>query len=298
MLGFCCLAPLGDALAKILGEDVPVPFLIFIRFGVQAAILLPLALLWRLQLRMTPRLFWLIGLRTILHITGIGAMFTSLKFLPLADAIAIAFVMPFIMLLLGKWVLHEEVGKYRLIACAVGFAGTLLVIQPNFAQVGPPALLPLLVAVVFALFMLVTRMVARQIDPIAMQAVSGVQALLILAPAAVLWPIVFDPGTALQDANTLLLLTALGLLGTFAHLLMTWSLRFAPSATLAPMQYLEIPIGTLIGWALFRDLPNALAGLGIAITIAAGLYVIMRERAIARRTIRQQSAASTQRAAE
>ena len=65
-------------------------------------------------------------------------MFLSLRFLPLADAVAIAFVMPFIMLLLGKFVLDEEVGSRRLIACVVGFIGTLLVMQPSFAEVGWP----------------------------------------------------------------------------------------------------------------------------------------------------------------
>ena len=63
---------------------------------------------------------------------------------------------------------------------------------------------------------------------------------------------------------------------------MTWSLRFAPSATLAPMQYLEIPIATIIGFLVFTDLPNGLAAVGIAITIAAGVYIILRERATSR----------------
>lgn len=72
------------------------------------------------------------------------------------------------------------------------------------------------------------------------------------------------------------------MLGTIAHLMITWSLRFAPSATLAPMQYLEIPIATLVGWAIFGDLPNGLAAVGIAVTVAAGLYVILRERTISR----------------
>ena len=66
-----------------------------------------------------------VWIRTLLHILGIGAMVTALKYLPLADAVAIAFVMPFIMLLLGKYVLAEEIGPRRLIACAVGFCGTL-----------------------------------------------------------------------------------------------------------------------------------------------------------------------------
>jgi drug/metabolite transporter (DMT)-like permease len=74
------------------------------------------------------------------------------------------------------------------------------------------------------------------------------------------------------------LLFLMGTVGTIAHLLMTWSLRFAPSATLAPMQYLEIPFATIIGWMIFRDLPNGLAALGIMVTVGAGLYVIWRER--------------------
>jgi drug/metabolite transporter (DMT)-like permease len=63
---------------------------------------------------------------------------------------------------------------------------------------------------------------------------------------------------------------------------MTWSLRFAPSATLAPMQYLEIPIATLVGLVIFGDLPDGLAAAGIVVTIASGLYIVMRERAISR----------------
>jgi hypothetical protein len=66
------------------------------------------------------------------------------------------------------------------------------------------------------------------------------------------------------------LFVLLGVTGAVAHLFMTWSLRFAPSATLAPMQYLEIPIATFVGLMIFGDLPNGLAALGIVVTIAAG----------------------------
>ena len=282
MLGFCVLAPLGDSLAKVLGDTVSLGQLILTRFGVQAVILVPLVVVMGGTLRMSGRIAALTALRTVLHMVGIGAMFTSLRFLPLADAIAIAFVMPFILLLLGKYVLGEGVGPHRLIACVIGFAGTLLVVQPNFAQVGAPALLPLLVAVVFALFMLVTRQIAKEIDPITLQANSGLMALVILLPILAVFAQVPALSLALPVGNEWSLLTLLGLLGTLAHLLMTWSLRFAPSATLAPMQYLEIPIATVIGWLVFRDLPNGLAALGIAVTIAAGLYVILREQRLSR----------------
>lgn len=284
MLGFCLLAPMGDALAKVLGERIPLGQLLLTRFGVQAVLLIPLVYLTARSFRMSARVFKLTILRTILHILGIGAMFTALRYMPLADTVAIAFVMPFIMLLLGKYVLGEEVGARRLIACIMGFIGTLFVIQPSFAAVGYPALLPLFVAVVFALFMLVTRQVAKDVDPISMQAVSGVIACVILGA---FYPLLGGSlggmlNLVTPSGSDLWLLALIGVLGTVAHLLMTWSLRFAPSATLAPMQYLEIPIATIIGFLIFRDWPNGLAQIGIAITIASGLYIIFREQRLSR----------------
>ena len=284
MLGFCVLAPMGDAVAKILGETVPLGQLLVVRFAVQAIILIPMVWATKLAWRMSGRVLQLAFLRTVLHIFGIGAMFTALQYLPLADAVAIAFVMPFIMLLLGKYVLDEEVGARRLIACSVGFVGTLLVVQPSFAEVGWPALLPLVVALNFSFFMLITRKIAKETNPIGLQAVSGVMAVCIIVP---LLAITTSSGI---DALTLMapsafewtMLWAIGALGTMAHLLMTWSLRYAPSATLAPMQYLEIPIATVIGFWVFQDLPNGMAAVGIAITVTAGVYIILRERAISR----------------
>jgi drug/metabolite transporter (DMT)-like permease len=233
---------------------------------------------------MSRRVTGLVFARTVLHIIGVGTMFLSLRYLPLAETVAIAFVMPFILLLLGWWFMDEEVGWRRLAACAVGFAGTLLVIQPSFAEVGWPALLPLSVALSFALFMLVTRQIAKQTDPIAMQGVSGAMATVLLLPFVLIGftgeVAVLELSAIPRDAYWLYI--QLGVLGSFGHLLMTWSLRFAPSTTLAPMQYLEIPFATLIGWLVFSDLPNGLAAVGIAITMGAGLYVILRERAIAR----------------
>ncbi len=285
MLGFCVLAPLGDSIAKLLGGTVPLLQLLMVRFGVQAVLLVPLITLSGRSLKMSRRVFWLTVARTLLHIVGVGAMFLSLQFLPLADAVAIAFVMPFIMLLLGRFVLHEEVGGRRLAACAVGFVGTLLVIQPSFSEVGAPALLPLLVAVDFALFMLVTRQIAKQVDPVSLQAVSGGMAIALLLAFYALTTAagVLETRLVTPDLGTGALLAAIGVVGTLAHLLMTWSLRFAPSATLAPMQYLEIPVATIIGFLVFADLPNGLAALGIVITICAGLYVVYREHSVARR---------------
>ena len=288
MLGFCIVAPLADSMAKLLGNGVPLLQVLLARFGLQVVLLLPLALLARQRLVWSRTVMGLVALRSALHVAGIGTMFLSLRFLPLADAIAIAFVMPFILLILGHFLLHEEVGMRRIVACLIGFCGTLLVIQPNFAAVGPPALLPLVVAVVFALFILVTRQISRDTEPVALQVTSGMMALGLLIPlifvgATAGWP---DFGLVMPVGNQISLLVAVGVLGTFGHLLMTWSLRFAPASTLAPMQYLEIPVAALLGWLIFRDFPTGIAVFGICVTIAAGLYIVLRERAVSRGTAR------------
>lgn len=280
MLGFCIVAPMADALAKLLGQDIGVGQLVAVRMSLQVVLLAPMVWLSGQTLRMTQRVLRLTAIRAVLHILGVGLMFLSLRYLPLAEAIAIAFVMPFIMLILGHFVLGEEVGHRRIIACCVGFVGTLMVMQPSFAQVGWPAMLPLGVAVVFALFMLVTRKVAKETDPIVLQVVSGIIATVVLVPVLLVSGHLAVPGAdlILPKGSTWGLLLAMGALGTIGHLLMTWSLRFAPSATLAPMQYLEIPVATLLGWLIFRDFPNGLALSGIVITISAGLYIIFREQ--------------------
>lgn len=281
MIAFCAIAPVGDAMAKLLGPSVPLVQLLLIRFAVQTVLLLPIIWATGRSIAMSRRVFWLTALRAVFHIVGSATMFVALWFMPLADVVAIAFVLPFIMLLLGRFVLDEEVGPRRLSACAVGFVGTLLVIQPSFVTVGWPALLPLGVALAFAFYQLVSRQTARDNDPLSLQAVSGMVAtvglgVLLVAGSG------SDVGMLqlkMPDTREIWLLAAISGIGTVAHLLLTWSLRYAPSATLAPMQYLEIPFATLLGWLVFSDLPNGLASLGIAITMASGLYIVFRERA-------------------
>ncbi|MFQ6549854.1 DMT family transporter [Aestuariibius sp. 2305UL40-4] len=276
---FCLLAPLSDAVAKLLTATVPILVIVVARFVVQAAITTPLSLARGESLRLGGRLLHLTILRMALQVAGLVLIFAALRVMPLADAIAIAYVMPFLMLILGRLVLGETVGPHRIAGCVIGFAGTLLVIRPNFAEVGAVALLPLAVALVFALFMLVTRAIAKEIGPVPLQAITALAALPFLAVAL----LASAPDLTGFTPRIWALLALVGLLGTLSHLAMTWALRFAPSATLAPMQYLEIPLATAIGFVMFDDLPDGLAALGILLTIAAGLYIVFKERAIAAR---------------
>ena len=289
VFAFCLLAPLGDALVKVVGMGAPLMVMLLSRFVFQAVSLAPVVLLSGREFPTDRRIFGLICLRSLFHILGIGMMFTALRLLPLADAIAIVFVFPFILLFLGRFVLGEEVGRDRIIACVLGFGGCLLVIKPSFAEVGIVARLPVAVAFAFSTFMLITRSIAKECDPISLQATSGgISTAMLLFVWLLVWlgagqgaghAAPYDLTIMLPASERIAwLLLAIGALGTAGHLCMTIALRFAPSATLAPLQYVEIPIATFLGWLFFEELPDGLAALGIMITIGAGVFVVMSER--------------------
>jgi drug/metabolite transporter (DMT)-like permease len=189
--------------------------------------------------------------------------------------------------LLGYLFLDETVGPRRLAACAVGFAGTMLVVQPAFAEVGLPALIPLAVALVFALYMLLSRALGPRLDPIAGQAIAAPIAIAVLIPLGLLQSAPLLPLAEIQEnPSTGWLILAMGIVGTVAHLAMAWALKYAPASTLAPLQYLEIPVAVFYGWLVRRDMPDPLAAIGIAVIMGAGVYLILRERAAERVTRR------------
>ena len=81
----------------------------------------------------------------------------ALKYVPLADAVAVAFVAPFIVTVLGATILREPVGLHRWTAVTIGFLGALIIIRPGFSVVHPAAMLVLLAAFLFALRQILSR---------------------------------------------------------------------------------------------------------------------------------------------
>jgi len=275
MIGFCILAPASDAFAKILGDGIPVLQVVIARFMVQ--LLLIRRSLWtrRQDTWMRGDRVGLIILRSALLLLAVTFLFLSLRYLPLADAIAIAYVMPFLVLGVG-WLTGDRASPLALGLCLLGFVGTLMVVQPSFSEIGWPALLPIAVAIFFTGFMFITRKISKYIDPIDLQAANGICAMAILLPIAIFGQAIEIPILTIVSVSNieLLYLFGVGILGTLAHLMMTWALRFASAPTVAPIQYLEIPFATLYGWLIFKDFPNGLAAVGIVITITAGLLVL------------------------
>lgn len=292
MLGFCITAPLLDVAAKLASSSVPVGQITAARFIVQCVLMLPVVLLMRLSLHV-PRQHWLaLCLRAGLLLLSTFCFIAAIRVMPLADALAIVFVAPFIVLLVGKFYLGEDVGPRRVGAALVGFVGVLFVIQPSFSAFGLVALFPLGTAVGFAFYILVTRGLSRSMHPVTLQFYTG-----LIASGLCLPIILFAKGSGSDLLDPVwprgivwLWLFGVGFFATVSHMMMTYALSLAPSATLAPLQYMELPVATLLGYLVFGDFPNALTLTGIAIVIGAGLYMIHRERVTANKLVTERAA--------
>ncbi|MDR9393797.1 DMT family transporter [Roseovarius sp. SYSU LYC5161] len=285
MIAFSLLAPLQDSAAKLIGGAVAVGVIATTRFVFQAALLMPLAAAFGWLHRPDGAEAGLHAARAVLLLVATAFFFIALRYMPIADSIAIFFVEPFILTLLGGLLLGEPIGPRRYVACSIGFAGALLIIQPSFQEVGPVALLPLVTALCFAFYMILTRRMATRMHPITLQAYTGLAALGIALP--VLWA--FDgSGVAALDpawpgARDLWLLVLLGVVATLGHVCISFALSLAPASLLAPIQYLEIVSATIFGFYIFGDLPDALGFAGIALIVGSGLFVFFRERHLQRR---------------
>jgi len=284
MLGFCAVAPLIDVAAKMAAQSVTVTQVTLFRMVVQALLMLPVVWIMGQSLRLSPAMAKLMALRALMLLGSTYTFVGAVAVMPIADALAIVFVEPFILLVLGALIFGEQVGPRRIAASVIGFLGALLVIQPNFAAFGAVALLPLGTAMFFALYMLLTRRITREVPPEVMQAQTALFGSAMMLPILALghgmgWgALMVGPAAPIVWVQ----LFCVGLAAAVAHMMITYALRFAPSATLAPLHYLEIISAVAMGWLFFQDWPNPLSWAGIAIITGSGLYIIARERALAR----------------
>lgn len=288
MLAFCVLAPLLDVSAKLATATLPVGQIVAARFFVQAALMLPVTMAMRLRWRVDARMAWLITARALLLMLSTYCFVAAVAVMPIADALAIVFVEPFILLILGGMLFGDQVGPRRIIASAIGFCGALLVIQPALTTFGWVALFPLGTAFTFAAYMLITRLMARSLHPVTMQLHTAIAGSVICLP--LIW--VFD-GSGITELDSILptglewlWLFGVGFWAACSHICMTYALKFAPSATLAPLHYLELISAVALGYFIFSDFPNLMTWAGIAVISGSGLYVIYRERVNARVSVR------------
>ncbi|MFB3102829.1 MAG: DMT family transporter [Alphaproteobacteria bacterium] len=209
--------------------------------------------------------------RSILVLLATACMFIALGFMPLADAVAITFAGPLLIVALSVVMLRETVGARRWAAVIVGFIGVLVIIRPGAGVFQWAALLPVAVAFFYALFQIITRYLSHRSDPLNMlfyTALVGTLAMSAIVP--------FD--WQAPTVEQWLMLTAAGFLGGLGHYAIIKAYERSETALVAPFAYTEIIWATSLGFFAFGDFPDLYTFVGTAIIVASGVYVLHRER--------------------
>ena len=244
-------------------------------------------------------------LRGILIVIANMAFFLALAVLPLADATALFFAAPLFITLLSIPLLGEKVGVLRLSAVVVGFAGVVIMQRPwagseELTVSRAVLLLPVLSALTYALNQILTRKLGAESKASALavyiQATFIVVSIGFFAVAgdgryadafgnpsmefllrAWIWP---------QESDMWVFL-ALGTNSAIIGYCLSQAYRLADAATVAPFEYIGLPLAIFWGFVVFQDIPVLEVWIGIALILASGLFVFLRERQKARLHLRQ-----------
>lgn len=248
---------------------------------------------------------WQHALRGILLVIANMTFFVGLAVLPLADVTALFFVAPLFITLLSIPMLGERVGVLRLSAVAVGFAGVVIMQRPwadaDTLEVGRlMLLLPVLAALTYALNQVLTRKLGVTTKASAMAvyiqatfiiislcffavagdgryAVGATNGSMIFLLRAWVWP----------DGTDIWIFFGLGLNAAIIGYCLSQAYRLADAATVAPFEYVGLPLAVFWGWAIFGDLPVLEVWIGIFLILGSGLFVFLRERHKARDGLRR-----------
>lgn len=263
--GVSC-ASLQAGLSKYLVTDLPVLLIVWWRMAAILVILMPFALLRHRRLLTFaphPRLQILRGvLLTFASISFVAA--TSR--IQLTDAIAVAFIYPFLITMMAPWVLGERVGLASWAAVLGGFIGVLIVMRPTMSGIDLYYLLALGAGVAYAAVLVLSRVLAGP-SPTFVTAswTAGTSTIMLSVTLPTVWQT--------PDRIQLAVLMLVGLFAALSQILVVYACSRALMSTLAPFGYVEIISATIIGIVLFGEFPDSTSWFGIGVIVISGLLV-------------------------
>jgi drug/metabolite transporter (DMT)-like permease len=273
-----------DSIVKFLTQRHPVPVLVWARYGVQAIAIL----VWQFPtmgtgLLRTDRLGLQLARASLLPFSSIF-FFTSLKFLPLAEATALNYSTPVLVVILAVLFLNERMTQPRIALVVAGIAGMLLIVRPGSAMFQGAALLSLGAAVFYATFQILTKKLASEDSRVLLFYPSIVGTMMMTAVLPWYGAGIDAPWTDYA------LIVAGGLIGTLGHFLFILAFQRGPASALTPYTYVHLVWATIAGWLAFGTLPDAWTFAGMAVIAGSGLLIALHERRRARGALQEPTA--------
>ncbi len=271
------LGAINGALFKALTPLLPEVLITFGRYVVYLAIMLPVALWRRGPLVFWPPRPWLQIVRGVVQCLGTLAFVAAAVGMPVADAIALLYVYPFLVTAFAPFALGEKVPVIAWVGVVGGFAGVLIIMKPGFDGVNAYALWGVVCGCCVAVQLMISRKLAPVSGVITTSTFGALVGTLVLGLGAPFyWQAV--------SVEAILLLLLLGAVTAFNQSLLLAAFARAEASTLAPFGYFEIVAAVVVGFLWFGDFPDPVAWTGIAIIIVSGILVA-RSQATARSLI-------------
>ncbi len=268
------LIAIADALIKVLSETYSVSQIIFFQ---ATAELLPIGfLIWcngGLASLRTSRPF-AHAARGLICLIELAAFTYAYSVMPIADAYAISFAAPLIVVALAVPLLGERIDLWRAGAVLIGFVGVVIVLRPGAGGMGGFVSIGALAALVGTIAYALLMITARSLGQVETQSAMGFYPTAFVAVASLgLLSFEFINPTPLD----FVLLCTVGLLGGTVTILINQAFRLSPSAVLAPLDYSAMLWALLFGYAIWGDIPTSQMMLGASVIIASGLYLLYRD---------------------
>jgi drug/metabolite transporter (DMT)-like permease len=266
-----------DAMSKVLAQDHAILQILWFRYMVFTVFALAIARRRGVRRTLISQRPWLQAFRALLLVAENAVFVLAFRYLPLADVHALGASAPLMVVALSVVLLGETVGIRRWSAVLVGFVGVLIIIRPGLQEIEWPLLIPLVGALMWALYQILVRLCSRTDGSDTTLLWS---ALVGLAATSVTGPFVWVP----PDREAWVLLVVLAVAGSIAHYALIKGLQLAEASAVQPYTYTLLVFAAFWGLAVFGDIPDAWTILGATIIVGSGLYTWYRERQLARST--------------
>jgi len=267
MFGFAAM----DTMSKLLVRDIPIAQTLFVRYAIFTVFALLIARRAPVARAIRSARPWLQAARALLGLVENGVFVLAFLYLPLADTHAVAATSPLLVIALSVLLLGEHAGPRRWAAVGVGFAGVILIIRPGLQTLSWPLLLPLLGALLWAIYQVLTRLCAATDRPdttLLWTAAVGFAATCLVGPWQ--WQALDGPGWVL--------ILSVGLLGSLSHYALIRALDYAQAGAVQPYSYSLLVWASLLGALVFGDIPDRWTVAGAAIVVLSGLYTWSLDR--------------------
>ena len=286
---------INDLIVKQFSTNYPLHEIIFIRSAIAMLLTLFLVKIEGGVKILKTKKIKLHALRAISIFLCNMIFFSAIATLPLATATALFFAAPIFITLLSIPLLGERVGIRRLLAVVFGFFGVFIMMKPNTwsgSDIHPLIyFLPVIAAMLYALMQIMTRKLSKSSKPSALAFYIQVT----FMSLSLIFGLIFGDGkladlssnTSIQfifrgwlipKGNELLYFLILGFLAAGVGYFMSKAYSTAAAASVAPFEYVLLPLSIFWGWTFFGDTPDLYIFIGIIFVVGSGLYVLIREK--------------------